>query len=152
MSAPPPPYHQNNPQQQPYGYPQQPQPQPPRRPQPGAALRMVKSGAVVLAIFGGLAYYVYDYNTSPTGGKAQAEASASASAEAHDPQVGDCVKVADPDGEPVPTVVDCNSAEAEYKTADMLYGSDLECSSSYDYGIQYSNSHSVDYTLCFTKV
>lgn len=60
--------------------------------------------------------------SSPTGGKAQAEASASA------------------------------SAEAEYKTADMLYGSDKECASTYAYGIQYRNSHSVDYTLCFTRV
>jgi hypothetical protein len=160
MSAPPPPHYQNQPQQpyghqpqQGYGYPpQQPQPQPPRGPQPGAALRMLKSGIVVLAIFGGLAYYVYDYNTSPTGGKAQAEASQSADSAAHDPEIGDCVKVADPKGEPQPTVVDCDSPEAEYKTGDVLYGSDLECESSYDYGIQYSNSHSVDYTLCFTKV
>jgi hypothetical protein len=154
MSSAPPPYYQNHPQQpqQSYGHPQQPQPQPPRRPQPGAGLRAAKSGLVVLAVFGGLAYYVYDYNTSPTGGKAQAEASASASAEAHDPEVGDCVKVADPKGDPVPTVVDCGSPEAEYKTADMLFGADQECSAKYDYGIQYSGGHTTDYTLCFTKV
>ncbi|GHH31626.1 hypothetical protein [Streptomyces lanatus] len=110
MSTPPPQY-----QNQPYGY-AQPQPQPPRGPQPGAALRMVKAALVVLAIFGGLGYYVWQYNTSPTGGKAKAEASASAAAaeaKTHDPEVGDCVKVADPQGEPLPTVVDCGSSEAE---------------------------------------
>ncbi|MFE9441519.1 hypothetical protein ACFYO2_21475 [Streptomyces sp. NPDC006602] len=115
-------------------------------------MRLVKAGVVVIAIFGGLGYYVWDYNTSPTGGKAKAEASASASADAHDPDIGDCVKVADPDGDPVPTVVDCDSSEAEYKTGDRLYGNGVECGSEYDYGIQYRNSRSVDYTLCFTKV
>ncbi|MER5937508.1 hypothetical protein ABT121_09340 [Streptomyces sp. NPDC001928] len=116
---------------------------------------MLKAAVVVLAILGGLAYYVWDYNTSPTGGKAKAEASASAAAEeakTHDPEVGDCVKVADPNGEPLPTVVDCGSPEAEYKTGELLPGTELECGSKYDYGIQYHNSRGIDYTLCFTKV
>ncbi|MFF5479656.1 hypothetical protein ACFY5C_20255 [Streptomyces sp. NPDC012935] len=162
MSTPPPQYPQQpyGQPQQPYGQPQQPygQPQPPRgpqRPQPGGALRMVKAAVVVIAIFGGLGYYVWDYNTSPTGGKAKAEASASAAAEedkTHDPEIGDCVKVADPQGEPLPTVVDCGSPEAQYKTGALLPGQDQECSAEYDYGIQYRNSRGFDYTLCFTKV
>ena len=169
MSASPPPY-QNQPQyggpQQPYGYPQQqhgypqqPQaPQPPRGPQrtrPGGPLRMLKSAVIVLAVFGGLAYYVYDYNTNPNGGKAKAEASASAQASedaTHTPSVGDCVKVADPEGEPVPTIVDCGSPEAQYKTEDVLMGEGEKCGSEYDYGILVSNSRSMDYTYCFTKV
>ncbi|MGW6789623.1 LppU/SCO3897 family protein [Streptomyces chartreusis] len=116
---------------------------------------MVKAAAVVIVVVGALGYYVWDYNTSPTGGKAKAEASASAVAEeakTHDPEVGDCVKVADPQGEPLPTVVDCNSPEAEYKMGEMLPGTQLECASQYDYGIQYHNSRGFDYTLCFTKV
>ncbi|MDC0772188.1 LppU/SCO3897 family protein [Streptomyces sp. HD] len=116
---------------------------------------MLKAAVVVIAIFGGLAYYVWDYNTSPTGGKAKAEASASAEAEeakTHDPQVGDCVKVADPQGKPLPTIVDCDSPEAEYKTGEMLPGTQLECDAKYDYGIQYSSSRGLDYKLCFTKV
>lgn len=116
---------------------------------------MVKAALVVLAIFGGLGYYVWQYNTSPTGGKAKAEASASAAAaeaKTHDPEVGDCVKVADPQGEPLPTVVDCGSSEAEYKTGAMLPGQGQECESTYDYGIQYRNTRGFDYTLCFTKV
>ncbi|MGW9596288.1 LppU/SCO3897 family protein [Streptomyces chartreusis] len=162
MSTPPPQYP-NQPygqQQPPYGQQQQPygqQPQQPRGPQrpPGAALRMVKAAVVVIAIVGGLGYYVWDYNTSPTGGKAKAEASASAAAEeakTHDPEVGDCVKVADPKGKPVPTVVDCGSPEAEYKMGEMLPGQGQECSAKYDYGIQYYSSRGFDYTLCFTKV
>ena len=174
MSAPPPPYpnqpqygqpqHQPYGQQQPqYGQPQQPyghpqQPQPPRgpqRPRSGGPLRVVKSAAVVLAVFGGLAYYVYDYNTDPHGGKAKAEASASAQASedaTHRPNIGDCVKVADPQGEPVPTIVDCSSPEAQYKTGDVLMGEDEECGSEFDYGIRVDNSRSMDYTYCFTKV
>ncbi|WP_435887894.1 LppU/SCO3897 family protein [Streptomyces chartreusis] len=115
----------------------------------------MKAAVVVIAIVGGLGYYVWDYNTSPTGGKAKAEASASAAAEeakTHDPEVGDCVKVADPKGKPVPTVVDCGSPEAEYKMGEMLPGQGQECSAKYDYGIQYYNSRGFDYTLCFTKV
>ncbi|MEV6741666.1 hypothetical protein AB0N14_34070 [Streptomyces sp. NPDC051104] len=95
-----------------------------------------------MAIFGGLAHYVWDYNTSPTGGKAKAEASASVYSEAHDPEIGDCVKVKDPQGEPLPTVVDCNSGEAEYKLGEMLPGKDRECGSEYDYGIQYATATS----------
>lgn len=164
QQPPPPPYGQ----QQPYGYPQQPQPQapyghpqqpqPPRgpqRPQPGGALRAVKSAVVVLAVFGAVGYWVWDYNTSPTGGKAKAEASASAAAEeakTHEPEVGDCVKVADPQGNPVPTIVDCGSSEAEYKMGALLPGQGQECSAEYDYGIQHSNRRGFDYTMCFTKV
>ncbi|MEU6578356.1 hypothetical protein [Streptomyces sp. NPDC046805] len=153
MSATPPSYpnHPNQPQQ-PYGHQQQ---QPPRRPQSGGPLRVLKSVLMVTVIFGALAYYVWDYNTSPTGGKARASASASAQAEedaTHNPDVGDCVKVQDPQGDPVPTIVDCNSPEAEYKTGDKLYGDDLKCPSKYEYGIQYHDLHQLDYTLCFTKV
>jgi hypothetical protein len=167
----PPPHYQNQPPygqpQPPYGYPQQPQapygypqqqPQPPRgprQPQPGGGLRALKAAVVVIAVIGGVGYYVWDYNTSPTGGKAKAEASQSAQAEenkTHDPDIGDCVKVEDPDGEPLPTIVDCAAAEAEYKTGDKLYGPNQKCGSGYDYGIEYSNSRGADYTLCFTKV
>ncbi len=73
---------------------------------------------VVIAVIGGVGCYVWDYNTSPTGGKAEAEASQSA----HNPNIGDCVKIEDPEGDPLPTVVDCDSAEAEYKTGDRLSG------------------------------
>ncbi|MGW4752623.1 LppU/SCO3897 family protein [Streptomyces chartreusis] len=118
-------------------------------------MRTIKAAVVVLAVVGGLAYYVWDYNTSPTGGKAKAEASASAAAEeakTHDPEIGDCVKVADPQGKPLPTVVDCGSSEAEYKTGALLPGQDQECGAKYAYGIQYRNTRGFDYTLCFTKV
>jgi hypothetical protein len=118
-------------------------------------LRVVKSAAVVIAIFGGLAYYVWDYNTSPTGGKAKAQAAASAQAKedaTHNPDIGDCVKVKDPQGHPLPTIVDCDSPEAEYKTADQLFGDHMQCPSKYDYGLHYHNSNQLDYTLCFTKV
>ncbi|MGI5414026.1 LppU/SCO3897 family protein [Streptomyces chartreusis] len=156
MSMPPQQYpNQPNPQQQPYGYPQPQPPRGPQRRQPGAALRTVKAAAVVIAVVGALGYYVWDYNTSPTGGKAKAEASASAAAEeakTHEPEVGDCVKVADPQGEPVPTVVDCASPEAQYTMREMLPGQGQECPSKYDYGIQHYNSRGFDYTMCFTKV
>jgi hypothetical protein len=152
MSAPPP-HYQNQP---PYGHPQQPQPpRGPQQPQPGGALRALKAAVVVIAVIGCVGYYVWNYNTSPTGGKAEAEASQSAQVQedkTHDPDVGDCVKVQDPDGNPLPTIVDCGSAEAEYETGERLWGTDVECGSEYDYGIQYSNSRSADYTLCFTKV
>ena len=73
----------------------------------------------------------------------------------HDPDTGDRVKVKvkDPRGDPLPTVVDCDSAEAEYTLGEMLPGKDMECGSKYDYGIRYRNSgHRLSYTLCFTKV
>ncbi|MDN0200501.1 hypothetical protein [Streptomyces sp. S.PNR 29] len=148
MSAPP--QYQNQP---PHGQPQP--PGGPRQPQPGGLLRAVKSAVVVIAVFGAVGYWVWDYNTSPTGGKAKAEASASAAAaeaETHDPEVGDCVKVDDPKGEPLPTIVDCDSAEAEYKTGDKKFGPNETCGSQYDYGIEYSSNRGADYTLCFTKV
>src|ERR1044071_9081332 len=106
MSTPPPQY-QNQPlygqPQQPYGYPQQPQapyghpqqPQPPRgpqRPQPGGLGRMLRSAVIVIAVFGALGYWVWDYNTDPNGGKAKKEAEAAS----HNPSIGDCVKVEDP--------------------------------------------------------
>lgn len=119
-------------------------------------MRAVKSAVIVVAVFGAVGYWVWDYNTSPTGGKAKAEASASAAAEEakkHEPEIGDCVKVADPDGDPVPTVVGCDSAEAEYKLGEWMPGKGRECGSEYDYGIQYRNTgHRSSYTLCFTKV
>ncbi|WP_427165740.1 LppU/SCO3897 family protein [Streptomyces sp. C1-1] len=118
-------------------------------------MRVAKSAAIVIAVFGALAWYVWDYNTDPSGGKAKAEAAASAQASedaTHDPNIGDCVKVKDPQGEPLPTIVDCDSPEAEYKTADKLLGNDMKCDSKYVYGIQVRQSHQMGYTLCFTKV
>ncbi|MGW0611933.1 LppU/SCO3897 family protein [Streptomyces sp. NPDC002788] len=103
----------------------------------------MKSAVVVPAVFGAVGYWVWDHDTSPIGGKAKAEASASAAAEEdkkHEPEIGDCVKVADPDGEPVPTVVACDSAEAEYKLAEWIPGKYRECGSECDYGIRYRNS------------
>ncbi|MFJ9469290.1 LppU/SCO3897 family protein [Streptomyces caniferus] len=173
MSAPPP--YQNQPQQpygypqqqqqqygypqqqQPYGYPQQPQgPQGPQGPQrQSSPLRGLITAVIVLAIFGGGAWYVWDYNTNPHGGKAKKEAAQAARAEEnkkYDPQVGDCVKVHDPQGEPRAEIVDCGSAEAEYKTGDKLFGAGERCGSKFDYGIHVSIRHSTSYTLCFTKV
>ncbi|MEV4439941.1 hypothetical protein AB0K09_13100 [Streptomyces sp. NPDC049577] len=145
--------------QQPYGYaqPPQPQPQPPSRPQPPrrSPVHSLLSVAVVVAVFGGAAWYVWDYNTDPNGGKAKKEAARTARVEegkTHDPQVGDCVKVQDPEGEPLPTIVDCGSPEAQYKTADKLYGAGKKCGPSSDYGIQVTSRRSLGYTLCFTKV
>jgi len=177
MSAPPP--YQNQPQQpygypqqqQPYGYPQQQQPQQPygypqqhqgpqgpqrpQRPQPQRSpLRGLITAVIVLAVFGGAAWYVWDYNTNPHGGKAKKEAAQAARAEEnkkYNPQVGDCVKVHDPQGEPLAEIVGCGSPEAQYKTADRLIG-DARCGSKFDYGIHVSIRHSSNYTLCFTKV
>lgn len=176
MSAPPPPY-QNQPPQQPYGYaqppqqpygyqqqpPQQPQqpyghqqpPRGPQRPQQSSPLRGLITAIIVLAVFGGGAWYVWDYNTNPNGGKAKAEASQAARArenKKHAPQTGDCIKVEHTNGDPLPTIVDCGSTEAQYKTGDRLYGPDKQCGSNYDYSLQYSGRHTTDYTLCFTKV
>ncbi|MFG2191032.1 hypothetical protein [Streptomyces sp. NPDC048639] len=153
--------------QQPYGHPPQPQqgygfPQPPGGPQRPpqrnprrSPLRGLVNVVVLLAVFGGIAWYVWDYNTDPNGGKAKAEASQSAQAkenEKYRPEVGDCVKVDDPQGDPQPEVVDCGSAEAEYKMGDMLYGPDKKCGQRFDYGIEYSSSRGGDHTLCFTRV
>ncbi|MFD7814126.1 hypothetical protein ACFV6E_14400 [Streptomyces sp. NPDC059785] len=110
---------------------------------------------VVIAVFGAVGYWVWDYNTSPTGGKAKAEASQSAQAKedaTHDPEIGDCVTVEDPEGEPVPTVIDCDDPKAEYKMGERLIGAGKECGSAYDYGIQVQQSRGIDYTMCFTKV
>ncbi|MGW7450159.1 LppU/SCO3897 family protein [Streptomyces sp. NPDC054787] len=71
-----------------------------------------------------------DYNTNPNGGQAKKEAAAVAQHEedkTHEPKVGDCVKVQDPQGEPVPTIVYCGSAEAEYKTGEILPGEGMKC-------------------------
>ncbi|MFD0273836.1 hypothetical protein ACFVHB_07970 [Kitasatospora sp. NPDC127111] len=156
-----PPYAQPHPQytaQPPYG--QQPSaPQSPQSPQRPARrrspLQSVISIVVVLAVFGGVGWYVWKYNTDPNGGKAKANASQAAEARerlTHEPNIGDCVKIQDPQGSPVPTIVDCKSAEAQYKMADRLYGPDKSCGSAYDYGIKVSRSKGVDYTMCFKKV
>ncbi|MGX1761440.1 LppU/SCO3897 family protein, partial [Streptomyces lydicus] len=147
--------------QQPYGYQQQPQapqgpqgPQPPR-PQQSSPLRGLITAVIVLAVFGGGAWYVWDYNTNPHGGKAKKEAAQAARAEEnkkYNPEVGDCVKIHDPQGEPLAEIVDCGSAEAEYKTGDRLPGTGTRCGSPYDYGMHVSIRHSSSYTLCFTKV
>ncbi|MEU6232068.1 hypothetical protein [Kitasatospora sp. NPDC047058] len=171
-APPPPPYGQQPPYAQPQ--PQPPYAQPPygAQPQPAYAqqppapqpqqparrrnpLQSVISIVVVLAVFGGVGWYVWKYNTDPNGGKAKANASQAAEARdrlSHDPNIGDCVKIQDPQGAPVPTIVDCKSAEAQYKMADRLYGPDKSCGSAYDYGIKVSRSKGVDYTMCFKKV
>ncbi|MGW4809656.1 LppU/SCO3897 family protein [Kitasatospora sp. NPDC004272] len=146
--------------QPPAPYAQQPAPGPrppagPSGPRRRSPLQALLSVGIVLAVFGGGGWYVWNYNTSPTGGKAKAEASRSAraaEAKTHDPEVGDCVKVADPEGHPVPTVVDCASPEAEYKMADQLLGEDKHCGEEFDYGIRYVSSRRIDSTLCFTKI
>ncbi|MBT2383322.1 hypothetical protein [Streptomyces sp. ISL-11] len=158
MSAPPP-YYQN---QQPNGYPQQqqqqhgyPQPPAPQRPQRPSALQRLLPIVVILAVFGGGAWYVWDYNTDPNGGKAKENAAQAAQAEEnkkHDPNIGDCVKIRDPQGKPVPDIVGCDSGEAEYKMGQKLYGPDKKCGPEFAYGIQYSITRGTDYTLCFTKV
>ncbi len=82
---------------------------------------------------------MWNYNTNPNGGKAKEEASRAAQAKEdkkHEPEPGDCAKIQDPKGDPLPTIVDCDSAEAECKTGDMLYGAAMECGSKFDYGIQ----------------
>ncbi|UNO38456.1 hypothetical protein [Streptomyces sp. MST-110588] len=180
MSAPPP--YQNQPPQQPYGYqpppqqpygapqqpygyqgppqqPQQPQGYPqqqggPQRPQ-RSPLRALITVVIVLAIFGGGAWYVWNYNTSRNGGKAKAEASRSARAEenkTHQPKIGDCVKVDKSSGEPVPTIVDCGSSEAQYKMGDALHGAEERCGPKFVYSIQVTSRRSAPYTMCFTKV
>ncbi|MGP4003170.1 LppU/SCO3897 family protein [Streptomyces sp. 8N706] len=153
MSAPPPPY-QNHPPQQPYGYPQP--PRGPQRPPQRSPLQLLITIVIVVAVFGGGAWYVWDYNTNPNGGKAKAEASQSAQAEEYkkyNPEVGDCVNVQDnANGDPVTEIVDCGSAEAQYKTGDRLIGPDEKCGSQFDYSIEYSSNRGADYTLCFTEV
>ncbi|TJZ50272.1 hypothetical protein FCH28_23555 [Streptomyces piniterrae] len=174
MSAPPPPY-QNQPPQQPYGYQQPPQqygqqqygqqpygqqpqqPRGPQRPQPQRnPRRALINITVILAVICGTVWYVWDYNTNPNGGKAKAEASASARAkeiEKYNPEVGDCVKVDDPHGEdPTAVVVDCDSPQAQYKTGEELIGANETCPSKYDYGIHYIPSRGSQSTLCFTKL
>ncbi|MFI8461549.1 hypothetical protein [Kitasatospora sp. NPDC085464] len=151
----PPPVPQAQP---PYGQPPAPGPRPPAGPsgpRRRGPLHSLLSVGIVLAVFGGVAWYVWDYNTSPTGGKAKAEATRSAQAaeaKTHDPNIGDCVKIADPEGDPQPTIVDCTSPEAQYKTAARLIGADKHCGKEFDYGIRYSSRRSTDFTLCFTKV
>ncbi|MEU5211768.1 hypothetical protein [Streptomyces sp. NPDC020742] len=143
-------------QQQPYGYAQQPAPVPPqqRPPQP-SLLRGLITAVIVLAVFGGVGWYVWDYNTNPSGGKAKKEAAQAAKRaeeKTHDPQSGDCVKVEHPNGDPLPTIVDCGSSEAQYKAGERLYGAGKECRSPYTYQIQVTQSRGIDYTMCFTKV
>lgn len=143
MSTPTPQY-QNQP---PYGQPQQ--PQPPRgaqRPQSGGVGRMLRSAVIVIAVFGALGYWVWDYNTNPNGGKAKEEAEVAS----HNPTIGDCVKVQDPQGSPVPTVVDCDSPEAEYKMGDLVVAGQ-QCASKYDYGIKVTR-RGLGRTMCFTKL
>ncbi|GAA2799530.1 hypothetical protein RMN57_15105 [Kitasatospora sp. CM 4170] len=141
--------------QPPYGA-QPPAPQPLQRPrQRRSPLQAVLPIVIVLAVFGGGAWYVWKYNTDPNGGKAKAAATQSAQAaenKTHDPNVGDCVKIQDPQGSPVPTIVDCKSSEAQYKMADKLYGPDKSCGAAFDYGIKVDRSKGVDYTMCFKKV
>ncbi|OEU97857.1 hypothetical protein AN217_08325 [Streptomyces qinglanensis] len=162
MSAPPPYQYQY---QQPQGPPPQyqqyqqyqapPPPRGPQRPQQGGPLRGLIAAVLVLAVFGGVGWYVYDYNTDPDGGKAKAEASRSARIEeqkTHDPQQGNCVKIEGTDDDPLPTIVDCGSPEAEYRTGKRLFGPDKECPAQYDYGIQYSSNRGGDHTMCFTEV
>ncbi|MEU8034191.1 hypothetical protein [Streptomyces sp. NPDC049099] len=107
---------------------------------------MLKSAVIVIAVFGALGYWVWDYNTDPHGGKAKKEAEAAS----HNPAIGDCVKVEDPQGSPVPTVVDCDSPEAEYKMGDLVVAGQ-QCGSQYDYGIKVTR-RGLGHTMCFTKL
>ncbi|MFD5425804.1 hypothetical protein [Streptomyces sp. NPDC127084] len=147
--------------QAPYGYPQQPQPQAlygyqqqpqpqspqgPQRPQSGALGRMLRSAVILIAVLGALGYWVWDYNTDPNGGKAKKEAESAS----HNPSIGDCVKIADPQGSPEPTVVDCDSPEAEYKMGDLTIGA-RQCDAKYDYAIK-STRRGSSTTKCFTKL
>ncbi|MFJ9415685.1 hypothetical protein ACIRPT_16140 [Streptomyces sp. NPDC101227] len=172
MSAPPPPY-QNQPPQQPYGYPQQPQqpygqqpygqqqpygnPQPPNRPrQPQRSpLRGAITAVIMLGILGGGAWYVWDYNTNPHGGKAAKEAAASASADdydkKHNPKVGDCVKITGSDRDMEMTIVGCDSTDAQYKTGEVIGGHE-KCGPQYSRSIVYSYNHRPTTTWCFSKV
>lgn len=141
--------------QQPDGQPQQPTPGGPNRPRQGNMLQLLLTMVIFLAIVGGVGYWVYDYNTNPNGGQAKEEAEAVAQHnedKTHEPQVGDCVKAQDPQGKPVPTIVDCGSAEAEYKTGEVLPGEGMKCGPKFDYGIQHTASRGFDYTMCFTKL
>ncbi len=117
-------------------------------------LRGLITALVVLAVFGGAGWYVWDYNTNPNGGKAKKEAERAAQLaedKTHNPNVGDCVKVDHPNGQPLPTIVDCGSSEAQYKTGDKLYGPGKKCGPNFTYEIQVSGRRS-NYTMCFTKV
>ncbi|MEV4434717.1 hypothetical protein [Streptomyces sp. NPDC049585] len=145
--------HPQQPYGQPYGQPMPQPPAPPRRPQ-ASPLRGLITAVVLLAIFGGGAWYVYDYNTNPNGGKAKKEAERTAKvdeAKKHQPQRGDCVKIEHPDNDPLPTIVDCGSPEAQYKMGETLLGADKHCGPEYAIGLRtvgrFSNS-----TMCFTKV
>ncbi|PNE37166.1 LppU/SCO3897 family protein [Streptomyces noursei] len=167
------------PPQQPYGQPQQPYGGPPQQPYAGAPqqpygpphqqpapgqqrqpqrspLRGLITAVIILAVFGGGAWYVWDYNTNPNGGKAKKEAARAernAEAKTHDPHVGDCVKVDHPNGEPLPTIVDCTSPSAQYKMGARLIGANKQCDrSSYDYSLSVTGRRMADYTMCFTKV
>ncbi|MFF0628019.1 hypothetical protein [Streptomyces sp. NPDC004296] len=144
------------PPQPPYGQPPQ-QPAPVQRQQPQRSLlRGLITAVILLAVLGGGAWYVWDYNTNPNGGKAKKEAARdarNAERKTHDPQVGDCVKVEHSNGEPLPTIVDCNSPGAQYKLGERLLGAGRKCdSASYDYSIQFTSNRRTDYTMCFTKV
>ncbi|MFD5101763.1 LppU/SCO3897 family protein [Streptomyces albidochromogenes] len=150
-----PPSYRNQHPQQPYGQPQQPPPGAPHRPRQGNVLQLLLTMVIFLAIVGGVGYWVYDYNTDPNGGQAKKEAEAVAQHKedkTHEPEVGDCVKVQDPQGEPVPTIVDCGSAEAQYKTGEILPGEGMKCGPKFDYGIQRTASRGFDYTMCFNKL
>ncbi|MGX1885468.1 LppU/SCO3897 family protein [Streptomyces sp. NPDC055287] len=153
MSAPPP--YQNHPQQHPYGQPQQPPPGGPNRPRQVSPLQRLLGPLLVLAVFGGVGYYVWDYNTNPNGGQAKKEAAGRAQYEedkTHAPEPGDCVEIKDPQGEPVPTIVDCDSPAAQYKTGEILPGQDMKCGPKFDYGIQHTETRGFDYTMCFNKL
>ncbi|MGW0732486.1 LppU/SCO3897 family protein [Streptomyces sp. NPDC002851] len=119
-------------------------------------LHSLLSVLIVVAIFGGVAWYVWDYNTNPNGGKAKEEAAEAARLKEEEKKAinrGDCVKVKDAYGDnPAPTKVDCGSPDAQFKAGEMLYGPDKKCGAPYDYGIQYSSSRGGDYTQCYTKL
>lgn len=161
VSAPPP--YQNQPQQQygyqqqpqaPYGQPQQPygQPQPPRRPQPQRSpLRGLITAVILLALFGGVGYYVYDYNTNPNGGKAKEEADRKAYDRKHTPQVGDCVKITGPKDDSQMTVVACDSSDAQYKTGET-HVDGKACGPEYTTVIHQRRRLGLGTTWCFTKV
>ncbi|MFG2135439.1 hypothetical protein [Streptomyces sp. NPDC048650] len=184
MSAPPPPY-QNQPPQQPYGYPQQPQqPQPqygqqpqqpygqPQQPQYGqqpqspqqprgprqpqrSPLRGLITAVIMLALFGGIGWYVWDYNTNPHGGKAKKEAAQKAEIKENDrkynPKVGNCVKITGSDDDVAMEVVDCDSSAAGYKTGEVISG-DERCGPQYTKSVHRQPRLGAGTTWCFTKV
>lgn len=149
MSTPP---YQNQP---PYGHPphgggpQGQRPEPPRGPQRPGLSQKVLTFALAACLIGGLGYWVYDYNATPSDG---APSKAEADHRKKNPREGDCVKIKDPDGTPEAEVVDCDSDEAEYRWGEKLDSAGQTCDESYDYGIKTSRRRGASFTTCYVKL